>query len=272
MSKKTAFITGGSGGLGSRASLYLVEKGWNVYAADNNEDTLSRLEGCKNISPLFIDVTKQASIDNAFQVVKERTEGLDGIVNFAGVFSPGSLIEISEDTLYQVLNVNVMGTFRVNKTFFPLIQKREGRIINISSEVGRQSGGPFAGAYVMSKHAVEAYSDSLRRELMLLDIRVIKIQPGPFQSDMTKNLESDFTKAANESNYFKSLLDRLKDLVKEESHKAKDPLILAHVIYEALTTPNPKPAYSVKPDRQRELMELLPTRIHDKLLAKVLKG
>jgi hypothetical protein len=61
-------------------------------------------------------------------------------------------------------------------------------------------------------------------------------------------------------------------LVKEESHKAKDPLILAHVIYEALTTPNPKPAYSVKPDRQRELMELLPTRIHDKLLAKVLKG
>jgi len=53
MSKKTAFITGGSGGLGSRASLYLVEKGWNVYAADNNEDTLSRLEDAKTF-PLFL--------------------------------------------------------------------------------------------------------------------------------------------------------------------------------------------------------------------------
>ncbi len=124
----------------------------------------------------------------------------------------------------------------------------------------------------MSKHAVEAYSDSLRRELMLFDVHVIKIQPGPFKSDMTRNLESSFSRAADESYYFQNLLNSLKHTVRDESEKAKDPIIVAKVILEALTTPSPKIAYPVLPERRRELMELLPVQVQDRLLARVLKG
>jgi NAD(P)-dependent dehydrogenase (short-subunit alcohol dehydrogenase family) len=79
------------------------------------------------------------------------------------------MVEMDEAVMKRVLDVNVMGTFRVNKAFFPLIKARRGRILNISSETGWQSGGPFDGAYASSKHCIEAYSDSLRRELALLD-------------------------------------------------------------------------------------------------------
>ena len=272
MSQINILITGGSGGLGSAATLYLAEKGCEVYTVDCDKAVLSKFKGTEKVIPLLMDVTDQTTIDNAFQVISQQTDGLDGIVNFAGVFAPGSLVDISEDTLHHVLNVNVMGMYRVNKTFFPLINERKGRIINISSEVGRQSGAPFAGTYAISKHAVEAYSDSLRRELMVLNVHVIKIQPGPFQTAMTRNLESEFGKAAGESIYFHSLLNELKHIVSEESKKANDPIILAKVIHEALTTPNPKIAYPVMPDRRRELMELLPVRIQDILFARLLKS
>lgn len=272
MSQKNVLITGASGGLGSAASLYLAENGWEVYAVDSDKAVLSKFTGSVNVIPLIVDVTEQTSIESGFKVISQQTDGLDGIVNFAGVFAPGSLIEISEDTLFHVLNVIVMGMYRVNRTFFPLVHKRKGRILNISSEVGRQTGAPFNGPYAMSKHAVEAYSDSMRRELMLLNVRVIKIQPGPFQSAMTRNLESEFGKAAEESFYFRNLLNKLKHIVSDESKKAKDPIIVAKVIYEALTTPNPKIAYPVMPDRRRELIELLPVRIQDMLMARLLES
>lgn len=272
MSQKNVLITGGVGGLGSTTSLYLAENGWEVYAVDIDKAVLSKFTGSLNVIPFVMDVTEQLSIDNTFQVISQQTDGLDGIVNFAGVFAPGSLVDIAEDTLHHVLNVNVMGMYRVNKTFFPLIHKRKGRIINISSEVGRQSGAPFAGPYSISKHAVEAYSDSLRRELMVLNVHVIKIQPGPFQTAMTRNLESEFGKAADESLYFQSLLNELKHIVSVESKKAKDPVIVAKVVHEALTTPNPKIAYPVMPDRKRELLELFPVRIQDMLMARLLKS
>jgi len=271
MSQKTVLLTGCSGGLGSRTTRYLVEKGWHVYAADLNREAMTKLEGETGISTLFIDVTDQASIDIALKVVLEQVEGLDGIVNFAGIFAAGSLIEIKDDTLLHILNVNVMGTYRVNKTFFPLVQKFKGRIVNISSETGWQSAGPFNGPYAMSKHAIEAYSDSLRRELMFLDIPVIKIQPGPFQSNMIEDLEANFSEAESESTYFKDVLSRLKVLVNKETNKA-DPVIVAKAVHKALTIPNPKPAYSVMPDRKRVFLEWLPDGVQDRLLKKVLRG
>ena len=272
MSQKTVFLTGCSGGLGSRTTGYLVEKGWHVFAADFNREAMTKMDGEIGISTLFIDVTDQASIDIALKVVLEQVEGLDGIVNFAGIFAAGSLIEINEDTLFHVFNVNVMGTYRVNKTFFPLVQKRKGRIVNLSSETGWQSAGPFNGPYAMSKHAIEAYSDSLRRELMFLDIPVIKIQPGPFQSNMIEDLEVNFSEAQSESTYFKDVLSRLKVLVNGEMKKANDPVIVAQAIHKALTVSNPKPAYSVMPDRKRVFMEWLPNGVQDRLLKKVLRG
>ena len=90
----------------------------------------------------------------------------------------------------------------------PLLLVQKGRVIILSSEVARQSAAPFNGIYAISKHALEAYSDSLRRELNYLDIKVVKIQPGPFKTDMTKKAEQQFREVQKESIYFKIQLSK----------------------------------------------------------------
>ncbi|MEH6583878.1 MAG: SDR family NAD(P)-dependent oxidoreductase [Halioglobus sp.] len=272
MSQKTAFITGGAGGLGSTTSHYLAERGWHVFAADYDKVALAGLEGVPNITPVIIDVMDTGSVAVACDTVKASVGGLDAIVNFAGILAVGSMVDIEEATLQRVLDVNVMGTFRVNRAFFPLIKARGGRIVNISSETGWQSGAPFNGAYATSKHAIEAYTDSLRRELSLLDIPVIKIQPGPFKTEMVSGIEGQFSRAAEGSTYFKEVLNRMKKMAVAEGDKGHDPELLAEVIYRALTVARPRAAYSVKPDPKRAFLEYLPTSWADALLKKVLSG
>lgn len=270
MSKKTAFITGGSGGLGSATTHYLLEKGWQVFAADFDKDALERMESIPNVTPVFIDVMDTASVEAALVKVSAAVDGLDAIINFAGILAVGSMIEVEEATLQRVLDVNVMGTFRVNRAFFPLVNERKGRIINISSETGWQSGAPFNGAYAMSKHAIEAYSDSLRRELALLDIHVIKVQPGPFKTEMVGSIEGNFKRAIESTTYFKDVLTKMSGLAVKEGKKGHPPAQLAEAIYQALTDKKPKPSYSVKPDPMRSSLEYMPTDWADWLLKKVL--
>lgn len=269
-SKKTVFITGGAGGLGGATARYLAERDWEVFAADFVEEALAVIGKEKHITPVKLDVTDRGSVQAAADAVASQVDGLDGVVNFAGILAVGSLIELDESALHRVLDVNVMGTFRVNQALFPLVHARKGRIVNISSETGWQSGMPFNGAYAMSKHAIEAYSDSLRRELMFLDVPVIKIQPGPFKTEMVAGIESNFSRAAEESSYFHDLLTKLKSMTVQEQEKANDPQIIAETVHTALTSSYPWPAYSVKPDRQRAALNVLPDWVVDPMLKLVL--
>ncbi len=264
--KKSVFITGGAGGLGGATARYLAERNWRVFAADCVEDALELIGKEKHITPLHLDVTDRDSVAAAAEQVAGEVDGLDGLVNFAGILAVGSLIELEEEALARVLEVNVMGTFRVNQALFPLVHAGKGRIINISSETGWQSGMPFNGAYAMSKHAIEAYSDSLRRELMFLDVPVIKIQPGPFKTEMVAGIERNFSRAAEKSPHFHDLLTRIKGMTVHEQEKANDPEIIAETVHTALTTSYPWPAYSVKPDRQRAAMNALPDWVVDPVL------
>lgn len=264
--QQTVFVTGGAGGLGGATAKYLAERGWRVFAGDCVAAALARIGTQRNITPVRVDVSDAASVNAAARSVAKRVDGLDGVVNFAGILTVGSLIEISEETMRRVLDVNVMGTFRVNRALFPLVLARRGRIINISSEAGWQTGMPFNGPYGMSKHAIEAYSDSLRRELMLLGIAVIKIQPGPFKTEMVAGIERKFSRAAKESTHFGKLLDTLKGMTLAEQQKAHDPLLIAETVHHALTVRRPAVAYSVKPDPARTALNLLPDRVVDTLL------
>jgi NAD(P)-dependent dehydrogenase (short-subunit alcohol dehydrogenase family) len=267
---KTALITGATGGLGSATCHYLLQHGWHVVAADFDRTALAKLDDLEQVTPVFIDVTDTDTVKAALASISQSIDGLDAIVNFAGILAVGSMIEMPEATLQRVLDVNVLGTFRVNQVFFPLIKARKGRIINISSETGWQSGGPFNGAYAASKHCIEAYSDSLRRELAFLDIPVIKIQPGPFKTEMVSSIEGNFASAIEDSTEFKAVLTGVQKMAVAEGQKGRDPAELAAVIYQALTAESPKPAYSVKPDFARSLLEYLPTRWADALIKKVL--
>jgi NAD(P)-dependent dehydrogenase (short-subunit alcohol dehydrogenase family) len=271
MTKPTILITGASGGMGLKTCQQLAAMGWQVFAADISNTLIEKTAAIDNVTAITMDVSDSQSVAQAFAQVGSHTDKLDGIVNFAGILRVGSMSEMDEVLLSQLLNINVLGTYRVNKTFLALLLKSPAaRIINISSETGWQSGGPFNGAYAMSKHAIEAYSDSLRRELMFCNIPVIKIQPGPFKTDMVSSIESNFDRAIAETQLLKTQAQSIKRLALKEQHKAHDPALITDTVIHALSCKNPKAAYSVKADPARSFLEYLPTKWADWLIKKVI--
>jgi NAD(P)-dependent dehydrogenase (short-subunit alcohol dehydrogenase family) len=271
MTKKTALVTGAGGGLGHATVERLLADGWKVFAADISKDLLRESMHDPDVVPLVMDVTDSQSVQSAYDAVASQTDRLDGIVNFAGVMGIGSLTDIPEERLARILDINVMGTYRVNKTFLPLVEAAKGRIINLSSETGWQSAAPFNGPYAMSKHAIEAYSTALRRELALLGVKVVTIQPGAFRTNMVAGIEDAFTAAEAETPKFAQAIRKLKKLAGKEIESARDPDILAQVIETALTTKRPKPVYSVHPDKLRSAIEKLPLRTTDRLYLAILR-
>ena len=99
-----------------------------------------------------------------------------------GVVVLGLLAETAESDLDFVFDVNVYGPYRMVKAFAPMLIRTKGRIINISSMAGIMSP-PAYGAYSMSKHAIEAFSDTLAYEFGTVGVSVSAIEPGPFQSN-----------------------------------------------------------------------------------------
>ena len=170
-------VTGASTGIGRAVTDYLAQRGDRVYAGAREDHDLEALEEVPGVIPLRLDVAQPKDIAASVSKVKEETERLDGLVNNAGVSGGGPLMEISAEEIERQFAVNVFGVHRVTKAFFPLILRAKGRIVNMSS-VGGRLALPFLGPYVMTKFAIEAYSDSLRRELAPHGVHVAVIQPG----------------------------------------------------------------------------------------------
>jgi NAD(P)-dependent dehydrogenase (short-subunit alcohol dehydrogenase family) len=264
---KYVFFTGATGGLGEACVEALSRTGrWTIFAAGTNEVALDRLGELPNVIPVRVDVTKQASVEAALAAVKARTETLDAVVNFAGLASFTSLVEgDSLGAIERLLAVNLVGTARVNRTFFEMIHKGHGRIVNCSSESGWLTPTPFAGPYVLSKYAVEAYSDSLRRELMFLGIPVIKIQPGSFETPVRQKMNDLFQKSLAETQYYRKLLLRLKPLMVMELGQRNDVRRLADALLKALESNRPRLQYRVGTGMLLALLELFPERWVDKI-------
>ncbi|MGI9578198.1 MAG: SDR family NAD(P)-dependent oxidoreductase [Microthrixaceae bacterium] len=264
-------VTGAGGGLGAATARLLSLNGWSVIAADLPSDTLERVADRDDVISCETDVTRADSVAALSELARNECDGrLEAVVNFAGVLEIGSMAEMDIETLRRVLEVNVVGTYRVNKSLFDQVVAARGRIVNISSETGWQSGGPFNGAYAMSKHAIEAYSDSLRREAALVGVKVIKVQPGPFRTAMVESVKRRFEDAAVTSRWFAAELRRTGELAAGEQDRAHPPVELAEVVLDALRVDRPKAAYSVHPATSRVLLEKLPTRLGDAAIARAL--
>ncbi len=260
--KKYVLFTGATGGLGEVCIRTLSQTSrWTVFAAGTNKPKLQEYQALANVIPLQMDITDDSSVQAAQKTVVEHAGKLDAIVNFAGRSAFVSMVEGGCVELTQrLLNVNVLGMIRVNHAFFELLLKGKGRIINCSSEAGWMTAQPFAAPYFLSKRAVEAYSDSLRRELMFLGIPVIKIQPGSYQTNMTQNTLAAFHQTLAETRYYKNVLSRLKPLMMQELKHDNDAGKLAAIVLHALETKHPKLKYRIGSGKLLAMLEMLPER------------
>ncbi len=248
--QKAILVTGASSGIGLNIAETLAAKGYFVYAGARKQADLDRLNKIPNIQSVRLDVTRQEEIDAAVETVRAGGKGLYGLVNNAGIVVAGPLTEIEEDELNWILNVNVVGVFRVTKAFAPLIIESKGRISNISSISGVLSG-MFWGPYGMSKHALEAYTDALAEEMALFDVKVSAINPGNYRSRIgTKEaiVMAEKPYAQPGSPYAEAMVGHIKYLSDRSMYKEPDEVTAA--VMDALFADAPKPNYLVVPNEQ----------------------
>lgn len=267
---KYVLITGAGNGLGYQTTKALVERGYYVFACDMNIDKLVE-DNNPNIKPMLLDVTDYNAILKAYHVVKRVTPELDAIINYAGISRFGSLIETNIDVMEKVVNVNLFGTIRINKVFFYMMKPKTGRIINISSENGWQTPSPFNGIYSMSKFALEAYNDSLRRELNFLGLKVIKIQPGSFKSNMHNDVRQQFKDFLASTKLYPKIVRKMGKMMNKELNSANDIKYLLNAIYHALESNKPKLNYRVKNSSSLTFLSRVPAKTADNMLLKNLQ-
>jgi NAD(P)-dependent dehydrogenase (short-subunit alcohol dehydrogenase family) len=262
---KSVVITGAAGGLGSATVRRLAGSGWRVFAADLDSPALHAL-ATDRVTPIAIDVTDEASVAAMVDRVSAESSALDAVVNFAGILGIGPLVEIAAADFRRVIDVNLVGGFLVNRALFPLLVAARGRIVLLSSETGWQTAMPFNGPYAISKHAVEAYGDALRRELAMLDVDVVKIQPGAFSTGMVESVMQRFDGLAERSTHYGKVLRLAQKRIPQEERRAGNPDDLAALIEKVLTVGRPRPAYRIHTNPQAAALNALPTRVVDRLL------
>jgi len=275
---KSVVVTGVSTGIGWGIAKVLIQKGFRVFGSVRKTQDAERLskEFGENFIPLMFDVTDEAAVQAGARQVREQLKGetLFGLVNNAGIAVPAPLIHQPTDDFRHQLEVNLVSVLIVTKAFVPLLgsdrsrRGQPGRIINISS-VGGKVGGPFLGAYAASKHGLEGFSESLRRELMLYGIDVIIIGPGSVATPIWDKAEQVDTSIFDDTEYAEAIR-RVMAYMPRDGRNGYPPEKVGEVVWHAMTTPNPRVRYAVIPlNSFRRIIQLfLPRRVVDRFIAR----
>lgn len=254
--QKAVLITGASSGIGRATAEKLAAEGYFVYAGARKAADINELNKIEGIMAVRLDVTVQKEIDDAVLLIESEGRGLWGVVNNAGINIIDPLIEANESDLDFLFDVNVYGVFRVSKAFAPMIIESQGRIVNISSIAGVLSGGLHGyGMYMMSKHAVEAYTDQLAFEMGTLGVKVSAVEPGNYRSDIGASrckrmiANSADKKYAYFSEVMQGYLDNCKEYIAEGGvSDGTPPDRVVDAIQHALFDDSPKEHYLVVPE------------------------
>ena len=163
---KRVIITGAASGIGEATAAELRRRGCTVVGLDRN--ATGDIVQC--------DVRDQASVDAAIASALETLGGVDVLINCAGVGDPQSAAARPGEDALRVIDINLLGTWRVCGATVEALRESRGRVINIASGLAHLTI-PLATAYTMSKRGVVAYSDSLRLE-MAGEVAVTTVYPG----------------------------------------------------------------------------------------------
>jgi NAD(P)-dependent dehydrogenase (short-subunit alcohol dehydrogenase family) len=183
---KAVLVTGASSGIGRMVTERLAARGYFVYATARKDADLQALGAIKNVQALKLDQTKPQDIAAAVEAVKRAGRGLYGIVNNAGIGTGGAVFEASDEELELALATNVAGPWRITQAFGPMVVESKGRIVTIGSVSGILAG-KNTSVYVMTKHAMEGFVDSLGAELEPLGVQVSIVEPGNYSTQIYMN-------------------------------------------------------------------------------------
>jgi short-subunit dehydrogenase len=265
---KIVLITGATAGIGRTTALHLAKLGHHVIATGRKQAELTKLAheatGLR-LDTVSLDVTSAASIAAAVTEVSRLTNGhgLDVLVNNAGFGVLGPTSEISDSELRRQYETNVFGLMSVTRAFLPkMIERRAGRIINVSS-VGGRITLPFFGVYNSTKYAVESLSDALRYELHAFGIDVALIEPGVIRTNFESTAVGNLDQFAGSP--YAGPISRVNELSKRMDRFASEPVVIAKAIARAVKARRASARY-VAPRSTNFILfmaSMLPTRAWD---------
>ncbi|MGM0591544.1 MAG: SDR family NAD(P)-dependent oxidoreductase [Halobacteriota archaeon] len=167
-------VTGAASGIGRATVRHLLAHGHQVVALDIDAEGLDALPA--EVTTHVADVTDEQRVRD---VVADSS--FDTLVNCAATYELGAVEDVSGETVERQFRTNVFGTLTVTRAALPTLRRNRGRVITLSSVLGRVSL-PFHGVYAGTKHAVEALFDALRMEVEPLGVDVVLVEPGAIRS------------------------------------------------------------------------------------------
>jgi NAD(P)-dependent dehydrogenase (short-subunit alcohol dehydrogenase family) len=278
---KSILITGASTGIGYACAEVFSQKGYRVLGSVRKEEDGAMLKEKlgDGVVPLQFDVTDRQAILESVSKVEEVTggNGLSGLINNAGIAISGPVTLLDVDQYRRQLEVNLFGVIEVTKAFLPLLGAAKqrlhppGRIINMSSVSGVLAF-PFMSPYVSSKFALEGFSHTLRRELMIYGIDVIIVGPGPIKTPIWGK-DHGIPEGVVDSDYgpaFKRFSDRTRRIAEE----AMEATVMAQKVVAIFEKKKPKVRYTIQNDKFKNYTVpryLIPARTLDKMIAKIFR-
>ena len=271
---KIVLITGATAGIGRTTALFLAAQGHHVIASGRKVAELDKLRSeaaGHKLDTLVLDVTSKESIDGAVREVAKLTNGhgLDVLVNNAGFGVLGPTAEISDAEMRRQYETNVFGLMNVTRAFLPrMLERRAGRIINVSS-VGGRITLPYFGVYNSTKYAVESLSDALRYELRPFGVDVSLIEPGVIRTNFEATAVGNL--GAVEGGAYAAALGKYDKMSKMADRFASNPIVIAKAISRAVRARRPSARYVAPRSTNMILMfrAVAPTRVWDWAMRKV---
>ncbi len=271
-------VTGASTGIGAATARELARRGYHVLAGVRRETDADGLRAT-NLEPIMLDITDETKIAALVQRISKDPERrrLRALVNNAGmaVNTPLETYPLSE--WRRLFDVNLFGHVAMMQALLPALIESRGSIVNISSvggKVAMATYGPYAG----TKFALEAVSDSLRREVEPLGVKVIVIEPGAVTTGMLGQVDVRGQRIIDEMTpvqhgRYAALMHAVIAQAQASVPKGATPEDAGRVIAEAIASKRPRTRYTVGRGTAMvvRLTRLLSDRMFDKLLARNLK-
>ena len=268
--RKSVIVTGASSGIGKYTVLKLAEYGYQVFGLARRYDKLANILSSGRLSkdlyiPIEFDITNPETFDDILNSIisKPKQNTIYGLVNNAGYVEPGAVEDITMNNLRKQFETNFFGLLGFTKKVLPLMMIQrdvgagvEGRVVNVSSLAGLISL-PLIGAYSAAKHALEAISDALRMELWDTNIKIITINPGVIETNIYDILKTKVDDIIANNKHSRFIGSYNKYFIKR-NYAGLKPSVVAKVICNAISSPNPKQKYVVGSTKEKLAVRLRP--------------
>lgn len=238
LTNQVVLVTGASSGIGREIAQLLAQRGARVFGTARNPKSASPVPGVELVR---MDVTDDASVNEAIQGIVQKAGPVEILVNNAGYGLTGALEETTLKEARDQFETNFFGVLRVtNAVLAGMRQAGYGRIVNISSVVGFIPA-PFMGMYTASKHAVEGYTETLDHEVRQFGVRAVLVQPAYTKSNINQNEKT----AQTHLDAYAVHRQRMHELVAKGVENGDEPQLVAEAVWRAVTAKSPRLRYPV---------------------------